>query len=289
MADRKASNKWIPPDFDPKKTSSINAYHGSHPLRERARKIKQGILVIRFEAPWNFWCESCGAHIGRGVRWNAEKKKVGAYYSTPIYAFTFTCHLCSNTIVFETDPKNCDYRITKGGRRKKDTWDADDAQSIVVPDQQEKDKRAQDPMYMLEHQASDKHRAAEQQPRLVRLVQLKEQTTKHDYDINSKLRNSFRQEKRKLKAKADKDNALLSKASLDIKLVPEDEGDVALAKHTTFGQHTPTTMRTARDAIKRQSIFSHAYTSSASKHSQSDNNSSNRSRSGGDTPRAQVT
>ena len=29
---------------------------GQHPLRERARKLDQGILVIRFEMPFNVWC-----------------------------------------------------------------------------------------------------------------------------------------------------------------------------------------------------------------------------------------
>lgn len=35
----------------------------------------------------NIWCGSCNAHIGMGVRYNAEKKKIGNYYTTPIYSF----------------------------------------------------------------------------------------------------------------------------------------------------------------------------------------------------------
>ncbi|XP_017715894.1 PREDICTED: coiled-coil domain-containing protein 130-like, partial [Rhinopithecus bieti] len=64
---------------------SLNRYHNSHPLRERARKLSQGILIIRFEMPYNIWCDGCKNHIGMGVRYNAEKKKVGNYYTTPIY------------------------------------------------------------------------------------------------------------------------------------------------------------------------------------------------------------
>jgi hypothetical protein len=29
---------------------------GQHPLRDRARKLDQGILIIRFEMPFNCWC-----------------------------------------------------------------------------------------------------------------------------------------------------------------------------------------------------------------------------------------
>jgi coiled-coil domain-containing protein 130 len=28
-----------------------------------------GILIIRFEMPFNIWCNGCGNHIGMGVRW----------------------------------------------------------------------------------------------------------------------------------------------------------------------------------------------------------------------------
>jgi coiled-coil domain-containing protein 130 len=31
--------------------------------------------------------------VGMGVRYNAEKKKVGMYYTTPIYQFRMKCHL----------------------------------------------------------------------------------------------------------------------------------------------------------------------------------------------------
>lgn len=32
-------NKYYAPDFDPNKTSSLNAYHGKHALGDRARKV----------------------------------------------------------------------------------------------------------------------------------------------------------------------------------------------------------------------------------------------------------
>ena len=37
-------------------------------------------------------------------RYNAEKKKIGMYYSTPVYQFRMKCHLCDNYFEIKTDP-----------------------------------------------------------------------------------------------------------------------------------------------------------------------------------------
>lgn len=44
-----------------------------------------------------------------GVRYNAEKKKIGNYYSTPIFSFRCKCHLCDNWFEIQTDPKVKDF------------------------------------------------------------------------------------------------------------------------------------------------------------------------------------
>lgn len=125
MGERKGTNMWYPPDYDPRK-GGLNKSQGTHALRERAKKLHLGILVIRFEMPYNIWCEGCGNHVGMGVRYNAEKKKVGAlrgqprgglsqmlplfqvgmYYTTPIFLFRMKCHLCDNHFEIKTDPAN---------------------------------------------------------------------------------------------------------------------------------------------------------------------------------------
>jgi len=38
------------------------------------------------------------------LRYNAEKTKVGMYYSTPVYQFRMKCHLCDNHFEMKTDP-----------------------------------------------------------------------------------------------------------------------------------------------------------------------------------------
>lgn len=137
MGERKGQNKYYPPDFNPEKHGSLNRYHNSHPLRERARKLSQGILIIRFEMPYNIWCDGCKNHIGMGVRYNAEKKKVGNYYTTPIYRFRMKCHLCVNYIEMQTDPANCDYVIVSGASRKEERWDMEDNEQVLTTGEKE--------------------------------------------------------------------------------------------------------------------------------------------------------
>jgi coiled-coil domain-containing protein 130 len=48
----------------------------------------------RFEMPFNIWCGHCEAHIGKGVRYNARKKQIGMYFTSKLWEFSMTCHLC---------------------------------------------------------------------------------------------------------------------------------------------------------------------------------------------------
>ncbi|KAJ4902047.1 hypothetical protein Rs2_15998 [Raphanus sativus] len=71
----RADNFYYPPEWTPDQ-GSLNKFQGQHPLRERARKLGEGILIIRFEMPYNIWCGGCNSMIAKGVRFNAEKKQV---------------------------------------------------------------------------------------------------------------------------------------------------------------------------------------------------------------------
>jgi hypothetical protein len=46
-----------------------------------------------------------------GVRFNAEKKKIGMYYTTPIWSFRMKCPRCKNWWEIHTDPKVCMYSL----------------------------------------------------------------------------------------------------------------------------------------------------------------------------------
>ncbi|KAI5309213.1 hypothetical protein KEM55_003784, partial [Ascosphaera atra] len=83
--------RYVPPDLEG--VASGNQIHQKHALGNRARNLhKSGELTVRFEMPFNAWCLHCDPAgetvlIGQGVRFNALKRKVGMYYTTPVWAF----------------------------------------------------------------------------------------------------------------------------------------------------------------------------------------------------------
>lgn len=259
MGERKGVNKYYPPDFNPEKHGSLNRYHNSHPLRERARKLSQGILVIRFEMPYNIWCDGCKNHIGMGVRYNAEKKKVGNYYTTPIYRFRMKCHLCVNYIEMQTDPANCDYVIVSGAQRKEERWDMADNEQVLTTEHEKKQKLETDAMFRLEHGEADRSTLRKALPTLSHLQEA-QSAWKDDFALNSMLRRRFREKKKAIQEEEERDQALQAKASLAIPLVPETEDDRRLASLLRF--HTLDSYED-KQKLKRTEIISRSWFPSA--------------------------
>jgi coiled-coil domain-containing protein 130 len=52
-----------------------------------------------------------------GVRFNAEKKCIGQYYSTKIWQFAMRHH-CGCIITIQTDPKRTEYICVEGAKKK---------------------------------------------------------------------------------------------------------------------------------------------------------------------------
>ncbi|XP_047003379.1 probable splicing factor YJU2B [Schistocerca americana] len=229
MGERKGTNLYYPPDYDPKK-GGLNKFLGTHALRERARKLHMGILIIRFEMPYNIWCDGCNNHIGMGVRYNAEKKKVGMYYSTPVYQFRMKCHLCDNHFEIKTDPANFDYVIVSGARRQENRWDPTQNEQVVPEDKATSKRLFDDAMFKLEHGDKDQKGAKSIMPTLSRLAAMREDRWQDDYSANCALRQTFRAKKHAQKKTEARDRALTHKFGLDLPLLPELESDVHLAK-----------------------------------------------------------
>ncbi len=184
-------------------------------------------MVIRFEMPFDVWCEGCQRHIAKGVRFNAEKKAVGKYFSTKIWNFKMRCVSCSNSMEIETDPQAMDYVCKVGVRRKVETWEAraeDDVQPLA--DEEETKRLADDPFYRLEHQTADTAKAQQAAPVLAQLYALTSERTADDFSSNSLLRKRLREEKKELR---QLDEEAQSKG-LGIRLLPQAEDDLMQAR-----------------------------------------------------------
>ncbi|GJE85587.1 DUF572-domain-containing protein [Phanerochaete sordida] len=207
-------NKYYPPDYDPDKHTSLNAYRGKHALGDRARKIDQGILITRFELPFNIWCGTCNNHIGMGVRYNAEKKKIGNYYSTPIYSFRCKCHLCDGWFEIHTDPKNTRYVVVSGARQKDEEWDPEENGGFAVHDTEGK-QSTEDPLAALEKStAAQNHMNQVQVPRIEALQDLADHYGSDPYALSRKVRKRFREEKKVEKEKQAEDSELKGRYGL---------------------------------------------------------------------------
>ncbi|KAK0520265.1 Protein saf4 [Tilletia horrida] len=216
--------RYRPPDDDPSKVS----WNKSHALGKRAHKLDQGILVVRFELPFDIWCGSCETHIGQGVRFNAEKRKIGNYLSSPIYAFRCKCATCKNFFEVRTDPKNASFKVTEGARQKEEDWDPEENGGLPVFDT-EASSSAQplDAFSQLEKTTSQQTRAKSAQERILELEKHATARSSDPYALNFRLRSSFRVEKKELQHELRQDNALRQRIGWDEDraLVKEDEQD----------------------------------------------------------------
>lgn len=258
MAERRAQNKYIPNDFDPKKFRSINDYvkHSRNPRggrgMDRARIIDPedafgGLkdkavtssttfktMTVRFELPFNCWCLKCENHIGIGVRYNAEKIHIGFYHSTPIFSFVMKCHLCPGRIVIETDPQNGEYKIVEGLRKRIETYDPKDIGLPELADDGEKEKLASDVFYRLEHGLLDTKQAEKAAPAIEELQKFNDVYWKDPYTLSQAVRKKFRAEKKEIKAERMEANSLQDRIGLSISLLPKEDQDEQIAKQIQF-------------------------------------------------------
>ena len=245
MAERKSVNKYYPPDWDPSK-GSLNTYHGSHPLRERASRLRShGILVVRFEMPFAVHCTACHAMIDKGVRFNADKQRVGNYFSTPLFSFTMRCPLCANQIRVDTDPKARDYALVEGARRKEvaDVERAEeDGQLVVGVVEAEERQRATDVLARVELSAADERKARSADPVLLRLLERNERMA-DDFGQSQRLRAHSRQ----LREEWQEREKEREEKGLHMQLLPAIDEDRVEAEGRWYGR-----VETAEEGRKRR-------------------------------------
>lgn len=233
--------RYVPPELEG--TVSFNTASGKgHALGNRARKLQtEGILTVRFECPFAIWCTHCNPEqiIGQGVRFNAEKKKVGNYFSTPVWSFRFKHTVCGQWLEVRTDPKNAEYLVVDGGRRRDTGADKilDGEIRIGVSEEEKQRLEGEGGFGALEKQVQDKTLFNSQKARLEQLLQASDRDWSDPYEKSRKLRAGFRTGRRKRQADERTGEALKDKFGLEVDMLGEQPEDAARAKFVDFGQH----------------------------------------------------
>lgn len=228
--------RYVPPELEG--TTSGNKLAGKHALGSRARKSGQGILTVRFEMPYAIWCTTCPkpSIIGQGVRFNAEKKKVGNYHSTPIYSFRMKHLACGGWIEIRTDPKNTAYVVTEGAKKRDTGEDKVHEGEIRIKTDEERERLANDAFAALEGKVDDKRQAATDKSRIQDLQRAKERDWNNPGEANRRLRRAFRVERKIRQRNEGLTEELKDRMSLGMDLLEETEDDRRRASFVDFGE-----------------------------------------------------
>lgn len=234
--------RYIPPASEDRALASgqvggFNSQKG-HPLGSRFSKAKEGLITVRFEMPFDVWCEHCKPEflIKQGVRFNAEKKKAGKYLSTPIWEFTFRHPPCSGLVSVKTDPENTRYVVSSGGRKKAGApttaLDKDYGQILT---EEERERRRNDAFAHLEGQNEDKVQEKSDGAILRKLYRAQMQNWDDPYTANQKLRREFRVGRKQREAAAEDKAAISERFSISIDLLDHTQEDASRAALIEYG------------------------------------------------------
>ena len=245
----------LPPTSNPISTNLVSIVDSSqvlvtltvlcprHALGSRARNLhKTGALTVRFEMPFAIWCSHCPKPtiIGQGVRFNAEKKKVGAYYSTPIFSFRIKHTACGGWIEIRTDPQNTEYVVVDGAKRRdvgqgKTRMGEEGGEIGVAMTVEERERLEHDAFAALEVKIGDRKQAASDKGRIEELFFDKERDWDDTYSANLRLRKAFRKDRKERVIDEARGEALRDRLGLGLEMMPEVAEDGKLAKLVDFG------------------------------------------------------
>lgn len=103
MSERKAINKWYPPDYDPSK------------LPKKKKSTNPNINRVRLMVPFSMKCILCNEYIAAHRKFNARKEITSEkYMGVKIIHFHIKCPRCNGQLVFRTDPKTSGFEPVSG-------------------------------------------------------------------------------------------------------------------------------------------------------------------------------
>jgi coiled-coil domain-containing protein 130 len=246
----------LDPALSSTKTGGFNSQ--GHPLGQRARKLAtEGALTVRFEMPFRIWCENCKPEsiIDQGVRFNAEKKRVGKYYSSTIWAFRMKHTACGGFIEIRTDPQHSKYVVTEGARAR-DFGEEDNLEGHFgeIITEEERERRKNDAMAALEGKVKEKETVKSEARHVEELLDYQDKHWEDPYTANQKLRRAHRAQ-RKIDAAAQKDReGVAEQFGLGFEILDVTQGDKDRAALIEFGDADGRGAR-AVERIKQKPLF----------------------------------
>ncbi|KAI1763381.1 DUF455 domain protein [Hypoxylon sp. FL1150] len=227
--------RYVPPDVEG--TTTGNKLHRKPP----PSFARDGTQTVRFEMPFAVWCEHCPKPtvIGQGVRFNAAKRRVGAYHSTPVFAFRMRHADCGGAIEIRTDPQNTTYAVVEGARRRDTGQDTD---SIVpgaggepILTDKEREGLRSSAFAKLEKTIEDRQALEQAKERIGELEEESARLWEDPYERNRALRAAFRVGRHERERDAKTTENLRDRMSLGIDLLAASEEDERRAALVDFG------------------------------------------------------
>ncbi|KAI0846108.1 DUF455 domain protein [Daldinia vernicosa] len=223
--------RYVPPDVEG--TTTGNKLH-----KKRPPGFSGGQQTVRFEMPFAIWCAHCPQPtlIAQGVRFNAAKRKVGSYHSTPIFAFRITHTACSGAIEIRTDPQHTTYTVTEGARRR-DTGSPDPlslSSGPILTDKERESLRA-NAFAKLEKTIADRKVLEDAKERIDELEMESARRWEDPYEQNRRLRAAFRVGRKERERDAATAENLRERMSLGIELLAASDEDARRAALVDFG------------------------------------------------------
>ncbi|KAF8002502.1 hypothetical protein HF325_003467 [Metschnikowia pulcherrima] len=113
MSERKAINKYYPPDWDPSK------------VPKKKKNTNPNAEKVRLMVPFSMKCLQCQEYISARRKFNARKEITSEkYMGIKIIRFHIKCPRCNYSLLFQTDPKTAGFIPVAGCARNYESLSA---------------------------------------------------------------------------------------------------------------------------------------------------------------------
>jgi coiled-coil domain-containing protein 130 len=160
--------------------------------------------------------------------------------------------MCGGLIEIHTDPKNSEYVVAKGAR-KRDYGPEDSGESLLgtVVSAEEKDRRAADPFASLEGRVDEGIKVKDENWWVDKLKEDRDRDWDDVWSANRRLRKTFRDERKVLQAKERNREELSDRLGLSIEVLDEVKEDGQRAALINFGESEETANQKVVTAVAR--------------------------------------